>query len=432
MTLSRRAFLAAGAATLSLPAIGRINAAEAKAVRIGTVFPSKTGPSFVRASVNDFIGDGGRMGAMLAESQLGGVAEANGLQLKLLTATSPTVEAAVRAGERLVETGDICALVGGIGDGQAHELAKIAAKAKIPFFNVGETDDALRGAGCSRYVFHVEASDAMYLDAMAMVALAQGQKKWHVVTDTTRRGKAMLARLKTAAGKVGATVVGETAVPAALSIYYDDVDRMKDTEADLVMVLLQAFDQFSFILQMEEAGIKVPVSSFPHTITQTRDFIAAARYRLPTLNPRLRVALWETTNPAPDAHAFNELIRAQWGEGADPTAWSSYHAIKIILETVMATGSTEAEALIDHLEKPDTAFDALKGTKLSFRPWDHQLRQPLFTIAIDQDAEWSRMDLDSRINVAKLDGSLPSGEAGADPQAWLDSLGDVGEGTCGA
>ena len=59
MTLSRRAFLAAGAAALSLPAIGRINAAEAKAVSIGTVFPSKTGPSFVRASVNDFIGDGG-------------------------------------------------------------------------------------------------------------------------------------------------------------------------------------------------------------------------------------------------------------------------------------------------------------------------------------------------------------------------------------
>ena len=424
---SRRGFLAAGTAALSLGAMGRVLAQDASdnTIRIGTVFPSKTGSEFIRASTNDFIGDGGRMGAVLADSQLGELAETNGLHLKLLNATSPTVAAAIRAGERLVETGNICALVGGVGEGQAHALAQIAERARIPFFNVGETDDALRGVGCSRYVFHVEASDAMYLDALAELARAQGYARWYVVADTTARGEALQERAALAAEKSGSTIVGSSSVRAAQAIYYTDVDKAKAAEADVIVILLQAYDQFNFILQMEEAGIEKPVLTLPETITQTRDYIAAARYRLPKLNPRHRIALWETTTPDAAGQAFNAMIRAQWGEGADPTAWSSYHAIKIILETVTATGTTDAEAMIAHLENPDTAFDVLKGNGVSFRPWDHQLRQPLYGLSVDQDAAWDRMNLDSRIGIAKYEGTIPGAlPADADARNWLDQLGN--------
>src|SRR5690606_16460249 len=119
------------------------------------------------------------------------------------------------------------------------------------------------------------------------------------------------------------------------------------------------------------------------------------------------------------------MIRAQWGEGADPTAWSSYHAIKIILETVTATGTTDAEAMIAHLENPDTAFDVLKGNGVSFRPWDHQLRQPLYGLSVDQEAAWDRMNLDSRIGIAKYEGTIPGAHpADADAKTWLDQLGN--------
>lgn len=425
---SRRAFLAAGAAALSIGTIGGARAAngDEKIIRIGAVLPSKTGQSFINASVNDFIGDGGRMGAVLADSQLGEIANANGWRLDLLLATSPTVDAAVRAGERLVETGDICALVGGVGDGQGVALAEIAARAKLPFFNIGETDDALRSSSCNRYIFHIEASDAMYLDALAQLAAAQGYQRWYVVADDTPRGQALNARVAKAAEKAGGTIVGSSSVRVAQPIYYDDVDTVKAADADVILILLQAPDQFNFILQMEEASVVTPVLSFPHTITQTRDFIAAARYRLPTLNPRQRVALWETTTDEPGGHAFNEMIRAQWGEGADPTAWSSFHAIKIILETAMAVGNVDAEAMIAHLENPDTSFDLLKGPGVSFRPWDHQLRQPLYAVSVDQEAAWDRMNLDSRIGIARYEGTLPASAPaeGEDARDWLDQLGD--------
>lgn len=431
-SFSRRAFLAASTAALSLGAIGKAGAQSAQPVRIGVVLPSKTGATFVRASVNDFIGEEARMGAVLADSQLDSVAEADGFVLQLQMATSPTVDAAIRAGERLVETGNICALIGGVGEGQAEALAEIASRAKIPFFNIGETSDLMRKDQCSRYVFHVEASDAMYVDALGQLAAAQGYRNWYVVADQTERGQGLLERANVAAEKAGCTIVGSSSVREAQSVYYREVDELALDEADVVLVLIQAFDQFPFILAMEEAGIATPLLTFPYTITQTRDYISAARYRLPRLNPSHRVALWETTNPAPEAEAFNERIRAQWGEGADPTAWATFHAIKIVLESVIATGSIEADTLIAHLEKPDTTFDLLKGPGVSFRPWDHQLRQPLYGITVDQEAEWHIMDLDSRIGIARFDSVIPSGEPGADAVAWLDTLGDSSEGVCGA
>jgi len=429
--LSRRHFLAGSAAALSMAPFARALAADTKTLRIGVVLPSKTGGDFVRASVNDFIGDAARWGATLADNDLGRVAQAAGIRLDLLMSTSPTVEAAIRAGERLVETGNIDAMVGGVGEGQAQVLAEIATAAKVPFFNLGESDDALRQAGCSRYVFHMEASDAMYLDALAQLAKAQGYQRWYVVSDDTPRGQALAARAAVSAQKADAEIVGSLEVRAAQSIYYDDVDTVKEASADMILILLQAFDQFSFMLQMEDAGIVTPVLSFPHTITQTRDFIAAARFRLPTLNPRHRIALWETTDPDSERQAFNEKIRAQWGEGADPTAWAAYHAVKILLETVIATESTEADAIIGHLEAPETTFELLKGPGTGFRPWDHQLRQPLYGVSVDQDAVWERMNLDSRIGIAAYEGSYPAGAVDdADPVGWLDQLGDIGEGQC--
>jgi hypothetical protein len=49
----------------------------------------------------------------------------------------------------------------------AAALSRFARAHRLLFFNVGATDDRLRNEDCDRYTFHVEASDAMYLDALA-------------------------------------------------------------------------------------------------------------------------------------------------------------------------------------------------------------------------------------------------------------------------
>tara|TARA_R100000365_G_scaffold26_1_gene94 strand:+ start:5962 stop:7254 length:1293 start_codon:yes stop_codon:yes gene_type:complete len=425
-TITRRSFMA-GAVTLASVSIavpGLAATPGASTIRIGTVFPARTGNAFILASINDFIGTAGRIGALLAETRLSDSVEAEGGSLDLLLATSPTVEAAIRAGERLVEQQDICALIGGVGEGQAEVLAEIAAAAKIPFFNIGETADAFRSQPANPYVFHVEASDAMYLDAMGQLAARNGQTRWAVVSDTSARGVAMAERVAQSAEKAGCTIEGIVSIVPALPVYADAIEELSAIEVDVIFILVAYQDQFPLLVQMEEIGMTMPVLTFPHTITQTRDFMAASRSRLPVLNPQYRVGLWDPTDDTAEAEDFNLQIRARYAEPADPTAWAAYHAVKIVVDTVLAVGSTDAQAMIAHLEAPDTVFEVAKGPGISFRPWDHQLRQPLVVSEVDNDVVWRQLQLTSRINVAHYAGKVPEDVSEDDAKDRLDLLGD--------
>ena len=50
-------------------------------------------------------------------------------------------------------------------------------------------------------------------------------------------------------------------------------------------------------------------------------------------------------------------------------------------EAFLRARSTESAALLAYLERPGTRYDGHKGWQLSFRRWDHQLRQPLYRVA---------------------------------------------------
>jgi ABC-type branched-subunit amino acid transport system substrate-binding protein len=425
--ITRRNFLAAaGGAALFVSMPGNVRAADTslKPLRIGTVFPSTSGQKVINASVNDVVGDAARRGAIVADGILGEAAKRQGRQLDILLANSPDVDAAVRAAERMVEIANIHALVGGIGEGQAEVLAGIAEKTGIPFFNVGETSDAFRKA-CRRHTFHVEASDAMYLDALANLSVAQNYSRWFVVHEDNPAGKALLQRARDAWHRLGSgQVVGAAGVVPRQTLFYDNIDALSASGADVVLVLLDDTDQIRFLVEMEQAGAQVPSLTLPRTITQTRDYIAAARYNAPLANPVHRVALWDTTLTANGAGGFNDRYKSQYGEPADPTAWSIFHAIKIMADTVHAIGTTDTDAVIKYLESPGGVFDVLKGPGTSFRLWDHQLRQPLYAIKVDEALAWSRTSLDSRINIASFDSELPPAALGDDPKKRLDQLGD--------
>jgi len=105
-------------AMLCLPSIAR---AQQQKVRIGIVSPSLSGEQPITASVDRYIGDAVRQGALLAEGPVSEEAAAAGIELVLGMANAPTQKAAVRAGERFVSAG-IDALIGGVGQGQAEAL----------------------------------------------------------------------------------------------------------------------------------------------------------------------------------------------------------------------------------------------------------------------------------------------------------------------
>jgi ABC transporter substrate binding protein (PQQ-dependent alcohol dehydrogenase system) len=62
-------------------------------------------------------------------------------------------------------------------------------------------------------------------------------------------------------------------------------------------------------------------------------------------------------------------------------AWSAWMAVKVLWESSLRVRSGEAGKLIEYLNRHATQFDGHKGTPLSFRSWDRQLRQPLYVIS---------------------------------------------------
>ncbi len=419
------AYSGAAASVGMLPSLARAQA-SVETIRIGAVFPSRSGLSRVLTSLNEYIGSGGRNGSLLAEQRIGEEAASAGIDLKVLQASSPTPEAARRAGERLVEAENIDVMLGGVGEGQMDVLAPIAEQAGIPFFNIGTTTDAFRQASCSRYLFHMEASDAMYLDAMIEWSVAQGHTKWFVVHEDNDRGFAMQARAVKAITKLGngGEAVGAAATQIEQPTYLGEIDRARRAGADAILVLLSAVDQFAFLGQVEIAQIDVGVVPFPEPVAQTRDYVLAIRQSSPEYTPPHRIQLWETTLEANGAADFNQRYTTRFSEAADPSGWAAYNAVKVYYDAVQATGSKAVDGVIAYLTDPARELDVMKGPGTSFRPWDHQLRQPLYLVQVDFNAVVDRAQLATRIAVASLESELPPGGPTDDPVAWLDRYGD--------
>lgn len=429
---TRRHFLAlsgaAATAPLLAPRASRAQNTKLKPLRIGVAVPAMTGLAAVRTSITDYVGEGARMGAIMAEAKIGELAEKRGWFLSMAHANTPSVEAARRSATRLVEHDKVCALIGGIGPGQAEAMSRIAADARIPFFNVGSMRDALRQSECNRYTFHVEASAAMYLDALTSLPDARARKKWFVLHEANDDGRALNARAAKALAKQGngSSIVGSAAVTIEQPVYYNEFNAAKKAGAEAFLLLISPVDQIAFIGQVEPLAPEIKIFVFPHPIAQTRDYISTARNMVPEISRRLM--LWETTNKTGPAGVFNDMFLTRWGQATDPTAWSAYHSVKMLFEAITATGTLDSAALIAYFENPKTVLDLAKGPGTSFRPWDHQLRQPLYTIEVDQDLEWVRTDVATWIGLAKLDTEIPG--PGADPIARLDQLGDGPGGAC--
>lgn len=422
--LSRRALLRLGGATLAGSYVGgALGQAEtdAKVVRIGMVLPTQTGTSPVRAATYQVAADAARSGAIMAEEELGFNAELVGQRLEVRVATAPDAESALRAAERMTSIEEVFAFAGGFGEETALALSQLAAERQIPFFNIGSASDALRGAACNRYTFHVEASAAMYIDALTDWYVRAAFRRWYYVYPDTESGRALYERARFALTErhFGAEEVGSAAVAENEQDFTGVLSSVRDAGAEVVMLLTDPVSQLSFLGEYDNTDLTAEVAGFPDATTQTRTFLAASTNGAPRSGSGYRAALWEAKIDAYGARELNVRFRERWGQPMDGPAWAAYQSVKMLYETASFGGGVEADNVLAYLENPGTNFDVYKGIGVSFRPWDHQLRQPLYLVKINPEAE-------TALELADLVGELPALYLpGTDPLERLDQLGDL-------
>lgn len=330
-------------------------------------------------------------------------------------------DAVVKAAEHLVTDDKVFALAGGFNHDEAQALSQWSAKHNIPFLNLGAASDELRNDQCAATTFHLAPSAAMYLDALAGWYVRAGFRQWFFVQADNDEGKEQYERALQSIDDrhFAAREVGHAVVRAGDPLSDSVISDIKNSGADLIVLLIGSADQLVALKQLEGAGIETMTTGFPYPETQTRAFFDASRRAAPKLGTGMRALEWEPTIDAYGARELNARYLLRWGEPMEGTAWTSYQAVKIFYEAATFTTSTSPKDVLDYMTSPDSVFDVYKGIGTSFRPWDRQLRQSLFLDKIDGTATDPKL-------MGQLVGELPEiYMPGTDPVERLDQLGDL-------
>lgn len=389
----------------------------AQPVVVGMVLPSADGSGVLA----DALARAAEEGTIMAAEEQAFNAEMFGIEFEVEVAYANDPASAVAAAERLVDELGTFAVAGGFGPGVAEALAAWSAERRLPFLNIGSSDDVLRHEACQATTFHIEPSAAMYLDSLAGWYVRAGYRQWYVVHGDDPTGAAEHDRLAQSLRErhFGARIVGRVAVQDGGGDAGTVAAALRRANADLVVLLVSAEEQLRWLAELDAAGVRVEVAAFPHPEAQTRAFFEASRSAAPNLGTLHRGLAFEATLDAYGARELNARYRLRWDRPMDPSAWAAYQAVKILFEASFFTGTTDADAIVAHLTAPTTVFDVWKGIGTSFRPWDRQLRQSLYLVRISTTQ-------DDPFTMGLLVGELPAiYMPGTDPLERLDQIGDL-------
>jgi ABC transporter substrate binding protein (PQQ-dependent alcohol dehydrogenase system) len=86
---------------------------------------------------------------------------------------------------------------------------------------------------------------------------------------------------------------------------------------------------------------------------------------------------WDAAHEQWGAIQLQHRFFRQFRRGMTARDHQAWLAARMIGEAATRTGSADPKALRAHLLEPDFSIAAFKGVRLSIRPWNLQLRQPI-------------------------------------------------------
>lgn len=299
-------------------------------------------------------------GAAVALGESSFALSAQGLEVTLDEVAAPDQAAAAAAIDAWAARGVSAVVLDVPGDwvrALSSHLASLAGKAPL-LFNATADDDDLRGAHCHPNVFHVFPNQRMQTDALAQLLAARRWSRVLVLQGPTDADQHLGRAFTQSARKFGLKLVATR--PFKLS--------NDPRERDLANVALLTgnidYDAVAVLDADGEFAREVPLRTvLPRPALGANGVTAQAwhphfeRYGAPQLTKRFR-----RTAKRP---------MSSWD-------WSTWMAVKAISHALATRPDAKAEDLRAVLRAPQTILDGFRGVRLGFRPWDQQLRQPVF------------------------------------------------------
>lgn len=242
-------------------------------------------------------------------------------------------------------------------------VADLSEAKSATLFNVSAKDDELRGEACRANVLHLIPSRSMLTDALVQYLVLKHWRNVLLVPGPTAADKAYAAAAERSVKKFGARLV------QTKPWSFDPGARRTDTGHYAISAEVARFTQgisYDVLVVADEEGEFGP--QIPFRTTDPRP-VAGTQGLMPTSWTR-SFEQWGATQLQ---NRFRREAK-RWMTERDYAAWM---AVRAIGEAATRARSVDAAAIVQYLRSDNFELAAFKGVKLSFRPWDGQLRQPI-------------------------------------------------------
>jgi len=351
------------------------------------------------------------MGAQLGAAEADVTAGLFGTKVELIVEDAATPENILSLARKLSAQEKPAAIIAALDDPTTARLSDFTQQERIVCLNAAARGGELRGEKCHRLTFHVEPDLAMYTHAMGQWLVQNNRKRWHHVVAEGAFGQEVYHRASRFLQLQGGTDLGRSVITPGQSDYNDVLANLARGDAEAVVVALGGQELRHFLEQYKAAGLNTLLAGVP------LDMIALWQADAGALQG-VWVASWHHGLERFSARELNRRFLRRFEKPAEGFAWANWAAVKLVVEGVLRSTSTEAAALVNYLEGAPP-FDGHKGKSLTFREWNHQLRQPLYVLKAREakpENPWDLLDLATE---------MPSTAArGKSVVEGLDSLGE--------
>lgn len=235
-------------------------------------------------------------------------------------------------------------------------LAKSTRDQELVLLNISAPEDNLRQTDCQPHLYHLLPNYAMQTDALAQFLVARKWTKVLHLTGSSPMDEQWSQAFERSAKRFGVKITEKK----TFALSNDPRERDQNNVA-----LLTGGDQdVIFIADSHgEFARQVPY----HTLKP--NLVVGAE--------GLNASAWHWAWERHGAPQLEKRFEKKAERPMTSTDWAAWIGVKAIAEAVQIKNTTEFKTLTEYLTAPDTAMDGFKGNGVSFRAWDHQLRQPL-------------------------------------------------------
>ena len=245
-------------------------------------------------------------------------------------------------------------------DAPGETVAALASATRgrdLMLFNVSAGNDALRQEQCEAHLLHTTPNDGMRTDALVQYLVSKNWRNILVLRGPLEADARMAEAFANSARRFGARIVGTR------DFVLSNDPRQRD-QGNVALLTARADYDVVFVADADGEFAR----GVPYATVRPRPVVGAEG-----LAPLAWHWSWDR-HGAPQLSG--RLERQAERRMADPD-WAAWIAVKAVVEAVQRTESTDFATLSAFIRGEEIILDGFKGNRLSFRPWDNQLRQPL-------------------------------------------------------